>query len=1322
MGIVYMAEQTALRRVVALKMVLHAEHLGEEQRRRFHAEAEAVAMLQHPNIVQVHEVGEHNGVPYFSLELCAGGSLEKQLDGTPWEPQRAAELIETLAHAMQAAHRAGLVHRDLKPGNVLFTAAGTPKVTDFGLVKRLDVPGHTHSNAIVGTPSYMAPEQAGSNKTVGPPADVYALGAILYELLTGRPPFQAATAWDTIAQVVNAEPVPPGHLYSKVPRDLETICLTCLQKAPAKRFASAVALADDLRRFQAGEPITARPVGRVERAWRWCRRNALVATLLAAMLLVFAIGAAAASVLALLADRRATEALEAKAAAVQAADEARREQAKAEAARNEVQQVNDQLVTNTAQRVIEVLRAHGTVTGASPYLLDPEVDALWELAASPGDFLRAKFLKEALAGPVRIHQLRNRAPFALHATVGLDRRRRDAVERALAERLAGPNLSSQERFDLALTLAALGNLSPATARQTAVMLAESIHKGPPNEQGPVAAALFAVTRALEPKDAAAALADALANTTGPDAARALAAALLATASQVAPHDAATILSAALQQSPHWEAKLPLAHGLSTAAEQLGPEDAKVVCRPAIASLIQSINKQPGFPGGRALGQAVCSAAAPLAPKEAAAVCKPAVAPFIAEVRRWTAPDRNFSHVPPNVALGEPTQGLAAVMARLEAKDAAAACREAAELLSGAISRARSPEELAALARGLALMAAWMPAKEAAEICNPAGASLVAALSHETGIPVISDLGNALAAVAARLEPRQAKEMAAALLAAIPRATKWQTVQGLARGIPPMAARLDPQEVPALRRHNAEVFSFALGKTTDPSLVAELAWQLSGLTRRLGPEEAAAKCREAAAALLQAMTRSNDSLALRQLELTFAAVVEQLPPKEAAAKLIEALGKVGGVFGGGWAVEGCLREVATRLTPEEANEIAAALDHLIARPPRPNGLRHLASGLVSVAARLGPKAAASVCRPAVTSLAASISKPPDNPWLEGLGEPLSQLARHLGPEDAAAACRPAAIALAPAITKPANRGRVEVLARELAAVVSVLPRKEAAALCGPAAASLAASICPEANAYEAERLAFGLSTLAARLELKDASKLCRTAAGKFLSALEKTTDVNQLNLLSQGLVRITANLQGEETAAVLGRAMTNNTVSWDLRLLAEALASAQTRMDPKTAASCCQTAAAALVHAMSKDNYPQPKPLAQSLSHVLAEVGPASQQERAEGVATIVGEAASTGIRLSLLPMASLPTRPLPCRLSTPALVNLLKHPCCVGDGRRLVLDALATRYGLQFTELWDFVHFAEDQKLGLDFTSPPKRSTPGATFSHVEIIGPRDQP
>jgi formylglycine-generating enzyme required for sulfatase activity len=268
-------------------VVLAGAHAGQHHLARFRHEAETVAQLQHPHIVQIYEIGEHDGRPFLALEYVAGGSLAQRLDGTPQQPRAAAELVQTLAHAVQAAHEKGVIHRDLKPANVLLAEDGTPKITDFGLAKQLDVDaGQTPSGAVLGTPGYMAPEQArGQNRATGPAADIYSLGAILYECLTGRPPFKAATSLDTILQVLRDEPVPPRRLVPQVPRDLETICLKCLSKEPGRRYAIAEELANDLRRFRAVEPIRARPVGLVERTWKWARRRPALAVLLGVVLL-----------------------------------------------------------------------------------------------------------------------------------------------------------------------------------------------------------------------------------------------------------------------------------------------------------------------------------------------------------------------------------------------------------------------------------------------------------------------------------------------------------------------------------------------------------------------------------------------------------------------------------------------------------------------------------------------------------------------------------------------------------------------------------------------------------------------------------------------------------------------------------------------------------------------------------------------------------------------------------------------------------------------------------------------------------------------------
>jgi WD40 repeat protein/serine/threonine protein kinase len=321
MGVVYKARHLALNREVALKMILAGAHAGAKDLERFRQEAEAVARLHHPNVVQIFDIGESEGRPYLVLEYVEEGSLVQRLRGDPQPIRPTVRLVETLARAIHFAHQHHVVHRDLKPANILLqrkdlvrvpAPAATPgavaesgpndpepswfnvlpKITDFGLAKRMDEPvSWSRSGEVLGTPSYMAPEQADARaRAIGPATDVYALGAILYEMLTGRPPFKGATALDTVLQVLHEEPIRPGGLRPKLPRDLETICLKCLRKEPGRRYASAAALADDLHRFLKGEPIAARPVGALERGWKWAWRHPLSAGLSVGILLVAVLG------------------------------------------------------------------------------------------------------------------------------------------------------------------------------------------------------------------------------------------------------------------------------------------------------------------------------------------------------------------------------------------------------------------------------------------------------------------------------------------------------------------------------------------------------------------------------------------------------------------------------------------------------------------------------------------------------------------------------------------------------------------------------------------------------------------------------------------------------------------------------------------------------------------------------------------------------------------------------------------------------------------------------------------------------------------------
>ncbi|HMP61260.1 MAG TPA: serine/threonine-protein kinase, partial [Gemmatales bacterium] len=294
MGVVYKAVQVALKRPVALKMIISAMHASEEQIARFRREAEAVARIHHPNIVAVYDVGEFDGSPFLALEFVDGGSLADQLHGRPMPPLEAGMMVEQLARGVYAAHQQGIIHRDLKPANILLTRNGLPKISDFGLAKQMDESsGWTRTGDIMGTPCYMAPEQAeGRIRLIGPCTDIYALGAILYELMTGQPPFRGTTTLDTLEQVRTRDPMPPSKITLGIPWALETICLKCLEKNPKERYLDAKHLADDLLHFLRDEPIKARRTGTLARLGRWYAKHRAMASVVTffSVLLAGAVG------------------------------------------------------------------------------------------------------------------------------------------------------------------------------------------------------------------------------------------------------------------------------------------------------------------------------------------------------------------------------------------------------------------------------------------------------------------------------------------------------------------------------------------------------------------------------------------------------------------------------------------------------------------------------------------------------------------------------------------------------------------------------------------------------------------------------------------------------------------------------------------------------------------------------------------------------------------------------------------------------------------------------------------------------------------------
>ncbi|MFI5454722.1 MAG: protein kinase [Isosphaerales bacterium] len=442
MGIVYRARQISLNRPVALKMILAGKLASEADVQRFRNEAEAVANLDHPGIVPIHEVGLHEGLTYFSMKLIEGGSLAERLGEFTADPRAAAKLLAAAARAVHHAHQRGVLHRDLKPSNILVDRQGQPHVSDFGLAKRVEAdPELTQSGAILGSPPYIAPEQTtGRRGAITVATDVYGLGAVLYAMLAGRPPFRADSVQETIEQVRQREPEPPSGFNHRVDRDLQTICLKCLSKDPQRRFGSAQELVEDLERWLRGEPIAARPVTRAERGWRWCRRNPVVALLtgLVAALVLVGVAGLAVSNLSVARER----------------DAARAQRRRAEAHFRQARDAVDQMLTEVGQTTL-----------ADVPQLEPVRRALLLKALA---FYR-EFLRDRPSEPsVRLEAGRAyRRAGDINVLLGRHTEAEDALRRSI-DLLAGlaPVLpgSGDRREELARSRHSLGELLKTTGR------------------------------------------------------------------------------------------------------------------------------------------------------------------------------------------------------------------------------------------------------------------------------------------------------------------------------------------------------------------------------------------------------------------------------------------------------------------------------------------------------------------------------------------------------------------------------------------------------------------------------------------------------------------------------------------------------------------------------------------------------------------------------------------------------------------------------------------------------------------------------------------
>ena len=966
MGAVYLAWDRTLKRVVALK-VIRADRAREKDLQRFLHEAEAMAQLSHAGIVQVYEIGRWESPdglqPYIALEYVEGTTLSRRLAGTPQPPAEAASLVRMLADAIAYAHRKGVLHRDLKPANVLLDDKGRPKIADFGLAKRLDDDsGQTQHGAVLGTPSYMAPEQA-DGKPVDQAADIWALGAILYECLTGRPPFKGASVPETLRLVVATDPVSPRQMQPAVPRDLETICLKCLRKDARSRYTSAEALSEDLTHFANGEPIAARPIGNIERLWKWARRHPGTAASLAALFVALTAGSIISAILGLRADDRRKVAEEKSALAIEKTTLAN---ANAQLAKDNETKATDALKKNDLTSVRSWMQRLGYRSGP---LREAEEIALWDIARADDDRKPMLFLEDALKDKTTAERLARRSEWVVHAICGFHADRRARVLQLLAGRLNDGQTDIAIRESCLELGAALPIHDEAFARAAATTIRKALAQTndlgriiqwmqlfavfapdmPKDEATLHATAIHAqfaqtfhirvpspiLTRALHafgtfktflpPDEAGKSVASLLAGVSfarardyDPEIRHALEDGLAALMRQLSPavaRAAAEQSVVQLERRKQSEDIDELGAGLDRLIPWMLPADRNRIAGQAISALLAAAARDTGFRDANQMYRLASDLALVLEPAAAADAADRVLAQMAGKAKR--------QDVSKLAGLG---RLLDTLLERMPAVEAAARAENAAGRLVDALNATTTPYEQGSLAKAwVRLVQRWPPA-DTQQRAEAAAQRLAAQMAKSTDPELLEKSAEALGAILEALDPERATQIAEPIAKqlhdALAKTPVARSQSSLANGCASLLARIKPEEAASRAADILEKLVQAIGRIGYPASPEMRALQYSA--DRLAPLIIAPHLRTTSVKLLeiaQSSFRPDVPSTCGRLLLALAGRMNATTAYETLNALLPVLTQARPVIGGNQAADQAYAVLAGKVSPAEAATLA-----------------------------------------------------------------------------------------------------------------------------------------------------------------------------------------------------------------------------------------------------------------------------------------------------------------------------------------------------------------------------------------------------------------